>query len=91
MGTDMLKKLNGGANLGGIPEELMSAARKGDLSIAVISRSQTDVLQYLSELSDVHLRMLMINDTLFLQPLAPSSTLFALVLDDNHIELEPIV
>ncbi|HEY7507099.1 MAG TPA: hypothetical protein VH621_05795, partial [Nitrososphaera sp.] len=91
MGTDMLKKLNGGANLGGIPEELMSAARKGDLSIAVISRSQTDVLQYLSELSDVHLRILMINDTLFLQPLAPSSTLFALVLDDNHIELEPIV
>jgi hypothetical protein len=91
MGTDMLKKSNRGASLGGIPEELMSAARKGDLSIAVISRSQTEVLQYLSELSDVHLRILMINDTLFLQPLAPSSTLFALVLDGNHIELEPIV
>lgn len=91
MGTDMLKKSNRGVNLGGILEELMSAARKGDLSIAVISRSQTEVLQYLSELSDVHLRILMINDTLFLQPVAPSSTLFALVLYGNHIELEPIV
>lgn len=91
MGTDMLKKSNRGVNLSDMIEELMSAARKGDLSIAVISRSQAEVLEYLSEVSDVHLRILMINDTLFLQPLAPSSTLYALVLDGNHVELEPVV
>jgi len=41
--------------------------------------------------SDMHLRLLMINDTLFLQPLVPASTLYSVVFDDHGISLEPVV
>jgi hypothetical protein len=73
-------------------EQLMSAVRASDLSIAVIGRSQKDMLEYLSKISDVHLRLLMINDTLFLQALVPASTLYAVVFDGRSgISLEPAV
>ena len=62
-----------------------------DLSIAVISHSQGDVLEYLSEVSDMHLRLLMISDTLFLQSLVPASTLYSVVFDGHQISLEPVV
>jgi len=73
-------------------KQLMSAVRASDLSIAVIGRSQKDMLEYLSEISDVHLRLLMINDTLFLQALVPASTLYAVVFDGGGgISLKPVV
>lgn len=73
-------------------KQLMSAVRTSDLSIAVISRSQKDMLEYLSEISDVHLRLLMIDDTLFLQALVPASTLYAVVFDGRgEISLDPVV
>jgi KaiC/GvpD/RAD55 family RecA-like ATPase len=73
-------------------EQLMSAVRASDLSIAVIGRSQKEMLEYLSKISDVHLRLLMINDTLFLQALVPASTLYAVVFDGRSgISLEPVV
>jgi KaiC/GvpD/RAD55 family RecA-like ATPase len=73
-------------------EQLMSAVRASDLSIAVIGRSQKDMLEYLSKISDVHLRLLTINDTLFLQVLVPASTLYAVVFDGRSgISLEPVV
>jgi hypothetical protein len=50
------------------------------------------MLEYLSEISDVHLRLLMINDTLFLQALVPASTLYAVVFDGGGgISLKPVV
>ena len=72
-------------------EELMSAARAGDLSIVVVSRSQREMLEFLSEVSDIHLRLLMINDTLFVKPLVPASTLYAIEFHDGEIGLQPIV
>jgi len=57
----------------------------------VISRSQREMLEYFSEVSDVHLRLLLINDTLFLQPLVPASTLYAIEFGKDHIDLEPVV
>jgi len=73
-------------------ENLLSDVRiSADLSIAVISYSQEDVLNYLSEVSDMHLRFLMINDTLFLQSLVPASTLYSVVFDGYQISLESVV
>jgi hypothetical protein len=93
IGIDIMQKspLNSKDIRHGI-EQLMSAVRASDLSIAVIGRSQKDMLEYLSKISDVHLRLLMINDTLFLQVLVPASTLYAVVFDGRSgISLEPVV
>jgi KaiC/GvpD/RAD55 family RecA-like ATPase len=95
MGTDIMQKsYRSPKDIRDGMEQLMSAARTSDLSIAVISRSQKDMLEYMSEVSDIHLRFLMINDTLFLQSLVPASTLYSVVFDEpdgHHINLEPIV
>jgi len=95
MGTDIMQKsYRSPKDVRDGMEQLMSAARTSDLSIAVISRSQKDMLEYLSEVSDIHLRLLMINDTLFLQSLVPASTLYSVVFDGSaghHINLEPVV
>ena len=93
IGTDMLQKL-GAKDVRTGMENLLSATRAGaDLSIAVVRRSQEDMLEYLSEVSDMHLRLLMINGTLFLQPLVPASTICSVVFDDSgyQISLEPVV
>ncbi|MCI0560491.1 MAG: AAA family ATPase [Nitrososphaera sp.] len=92
MGTDIMQKSHDVTKDFRIAlEDFMSAARSADISIAVISRSQKEILEYLSEVSEVHLRLLMINDTLFLQPLVPASTLYALKFDKHQIVLEPVV
>jgi hypothetical protein len=63
-----------------------------DLSIVVIRYSQGDVLELLSEVSDVRLRFMMINDTPFLQSLVPSSTLYSPVFDErSEVSLDPVV
>lgn len=92
MGTDIMQRSSGQKGLKSAMEKLMSDIRtRADLSIAVISRSQGDVLEYLSEVSDMHLRLLMISDTLFLQSLVPASTLYSVVFDGHQISLEPVV
>lgn len=93
MGTDIMRRSHSiSKDARDAMDELMSSARAGDLSIAVISRSQKEILEYLSEVADVHLRLLMINDTLFMQPLVPGYNLHALVFEPNGtITLEPIV
>jgi len=92
MGTDIMQRSYGQEGVKSRMENLLSDVRTcADLSIAVISHSQGDVLEYLSEVSDMHLRLLMINDTLFLQSLVPASTLHSVVFDGHQINLEPIV
>ena len=92
MGTDILQRSYGQKGIKSGMENLMSDVRtRADLSIAVISHSQKEVLEYLSEVSDMHLRLLMISDTLFLQPIVPASTLYSVVIDRHQISLEPVV
>jgi KaiC/GvpD/RAD55 family RecA-like ATPase len=92
MGTDIMQRSYGQKGVKAGMENLMSDVRAGaDLSVAVISHSQSDVLEYLSEVSDMHLRLLMINDTLFLQSLVPASTLHSVVFDGQQVSLEPVV
>jgi KaiC/GvpD/RAD55 family RecA-like ATPase len=92
MGTDIMQRSYGQKGLRTGIETLLSDVRtSADLSIAVISYSQEDVLNYLSEVSDMHLRFLMINDTLFLQSLVPASTLYSVVFDGYKISLESVV
>jgi KaiC/GvpD/RAD55 family RecA-like ATPase len=92
MGTDIMQRLYGQKGVKTGMENLMSEMRSSaDLSIAVISHSQAGVLEYLSEVSDMHLHFLMINDTLFLQSLVPASTLYSVVFDGHQINLEPVV
>lgn len=91
MGTDILQKFYGQREIKNVLENMMADMKSNaDLSI-IISHSQHDVLEYLSEVSDVHLRLLMISDTLFLQSLVPATTLYAVVPDRHEITLEPVV
>jgi hypothetical protein len=63
-----------------------------DLSIAVLTRSQEDILEFVSELSNIHLRFMMIDDTLFLQSLVPSSNLYSLIFDrQSQMSLKAVV
>ena len=92
MGTDIMQRSYGPEGVRSGMENLLSHVRtSADLTIAVISYSQEDVLDYLSEVSDIHLRFLMINDTLFLQSLVPASPLYSVVFDGYPISLESVV
>jgi KaiC/GvpD/RAD55 family RecA-like ATPase len=63
-----------------------------DLSIAVLTTSQEDILEFVSELSNIHLRFMMINDTLFLQSVVPSSNLYSLIFDrQSQMSLKAVV
>lgn len=92
MGTDIIQRSYGQNGIRTGIENIMSELKaNADLSIAVISHSQREVLEFLSEVSDMHLRLLMISDTLFLQPLVPATTLYSVVFDEQGISLEPVV
>ncbi|HXG06780.1 MAG TPA: ATPase domain-containing protein [Nitrososphaera sp.] len=91
MGTDLLQKFYGQREKKNILENMMAEMKSNaDLSV-VIGHSQHDVLEYLSEAADIHLRLLMISDTLFLQSLVPTTTLYAVVPSRHQITLEPVV
>jgi KaiC/GvpD/RAD55 family RecA-like ATPase len=72
-------------------EDQISSARTSDLSFALISSSHKEQFEYFSGLADVHIRLMMINDTLFLQPILPSSTLYALQFEGNKITADAVV
>ncbi|HJU33815.1 MAG TPA: gas vesicle protein GvpD P-loop domain-containing protein [Nitrososphaera sp.] len=93
MSTDALQNLSGPKNLrNGTKNILSRIMTHADLSIAVITRSQEDLLAFVSELSSIHMRFTMINDTLFLQSLVPSSNVYSVVFDGHsHMSLKAVV
>jgi GvpD gas vesicle protein len=93
MWTDVMQRLYGAKRVRSEMKNILSNMRVStDLSIVVIRYSQGDVLELLSEVSDVRLRFMMINDTPFLQSLVPSSTLYSLVFDErSEVSLDPVV
>jgi KaiC/GvpD/RAD55 family RecA-like ATPase len=93
MWTDVMQRLYGAKGVrSGMKNILSSMRANADLSIAVIRYSQGDILELLSEVSDVRLRLIVINDTLFLQSLVPSSALYCLVFNErSELSLDAVV
>ena len=93
IGMGMSNKLHMYREINGI--DIMSFIRANtDLSLIVIRQSQ-NIQGYLSEVSDVHLRFIIVNGTLLLQSLIPCTHLYAIVTDKSsvypRIKLDPIV
>jgi DNA phosphorothioation-dependent restriction protein DptG len=65
----------------GMKSVLSRIMSHADLSIVVLTSSQEDMIKFVSELSNIHLRFMIIKDTLFLQSLAPSSNLYSVLFD----------
>ena len=93
MWTDVMQRLYGAKRWrSGMKSILSNMRTNADLSIVVIRYSQGDILELLSEVSDVRLRFVMINDTLFLQSLVPSSALYSLVFNErSELSLDAVV
>jgi hypothetical protein len=93
MWTDVMQRLYGAKGVRSGMKNILSNMRiNADLTIAVIRYSQGDILELLSEVSDVRLRFMMINETLFLQSLVPSSALYSLVFNEkSELSLEAVV
>lgn len=93
MWTDVMQRLYGANGVRSGMKNILSNMRvNADLSIAVVRYSQGDVLELLSEISDVRLRFIMINETLFLQSLVPSSALYSMVFNEkSELSLEAVV
>src|ERR671914_219720 len=93
MYTEAVQNLHRARKLGnGMKNVLSRIMAHADLSIVVLSPSQEDIVQFVSELSNIHLRFIMINDTLFLQSLIPSSNLYSLIFDrQSQISLKAVV
>jgi KaiC/GvpD/RAD55 family RecA-like ATPase len=93
MWTDVMQRLYGAKRVrSGMKNILSNMRAHADLSIAVIRYSQGDILELLSEVSDVRLRIMMINDTLFLQSLVPASPLYSLVFNErSELSLDAVV
>jgi KaiC/GvpD/RAD55 family RecA-like ATPase len=93
MSTESLQNLHGSKNVRGTLTSMLSRIlTHADLSIALLSRSQADILEFVSEISNIHIRIMMINDTLFLQSLVPPSNLYSIIFDrHSRIILKPVV
>ena len=93
MSIESLQDPHGTKNVRGtLTNKLSSILTHADLSIALLTRSQADIFDFVSEISTIHLRLMMINDTLFLQSLVPSSNLYSLIFDrSSHLTLKPVV
>ena len=93
MSAESLQNLDIAKNLRGVlMNKLTSILTHADLSIVLLAPSQADVLDSVSEVSNIHLRLTMIYDTLFLQSLVPSTNLYSVILDGrSHMTLKPVV
>jgi KaiC/GvpD/RAD55 family RecA-like ATPase len=93
MCTEAIQSLHRARKLrNGMKNVLSRIMAHADLSIAVLTPSQEDILEFVSELSNIHLRFMMINDTLFLQSLIPSSNLYSLIFDrQSQMSLKAVV
>lgn len=93
MGLDMHQKMHKHGEINRM--EIIPFIRANtDLSLLVIQQSQ-NIQEHLSGVYDVHLRLTVINGTLFLQSLVPWTHLFAIVTDRSSIypkiKLESVV
>jgi KaiC/GvpD/RAD55 family RecA-like ATPase len=93
MWTEAIQSLHRARKLrNGMKNVLSRIMAHADLSIAVLTPSQEDILELVSELSNIHLRFMIINDTLFLQSLVPSSNLYSLIFDrQSQMSLKAVV
>jgi KaiC/GvpD/RAD55 family RecA-like ATPase len=70
----------------------IASARACDLSVVLVNSSHRDQFEYFSGIADALMKLLMINNTLILHPVLPSSTLYAIEYDRNaQIDLHAIV
>jgi KaiC/GvpD/RAD55 family RecA-like ATPase len=93
MSSESLQNLHSTKNGRGTLTNMLSRiSTHADLSIVLLNRSQADILDTVLEVSNIHLRLMLINDTLFLQSLVPSSNLYSLIFDRRlHMTLKPVV
>ena len=93
MSAESLQNLDIAKNLRGVlMNKLTSILTHADLSIVLLAPSQADILDFVSDLSNVHLRFTMIDDTLFLHSLVPSSNLYSVIFDGrSHVSFKPVV
>src|SRR2546428_7157555 len=78
MGTDIMQRSYGPEGVRSGMENLLSDVRtSADLTIAVISHSQEDVLDYLSEVPAINRLFWLLTKSRSLQPLAPAPPLFS--------------
>jgi hypothetical protein len=93
MGTNIAEKMNRYREISGI--DLLPFIRANtDLSL-IVSRHSQDTLEYLTGISDVHLRFLILNGSLFLQSLIPWRHLYAVLpytsSGSTSVKLDPVV
>ena len=62
-----------------------------DLSIALVNSSRKQQIEHISAVATVHLRLVLINDTLFLKPVMPASALYAIGFAADVPYLEALV
>ena len=78
-----------------IKQQIEFIKSKADLFILITRHSQDNIQEKLSKISDMHLSVSEINDTLFLKSKIPWSHLYAIITDRNsgypNINLEPVV
>ncbi|MDQ3727652.1 MAG: AAA family ATPase [Thermoproteota archaeon] len=93
MCTEATQSLHSARKLrNGMKNVLSRIISHADLSIVVLSSSQEDIVKFVSELSNIHLRFMMINDTLLLQSLVPSSNLYSPIFDrQSQMSLKAVV
>jgi len=72
-------------------EDRILSARASDLTFALISSSHKEQFEHFSGLADIHIKLLIISDTLFLQPLVPASTLYALQFNEDRVTADAVV
>jgi KaiC/GvpD/RAD55 family RecA-like ATPase len=93
MWTEAIQSLYGAKRVRSVMKNILSSMMAhADLSIAVLTHSQEDLLELVSEVSNIRLRFIMINDTLFLQSVLPPSNLYSVVFDEqSEISLKPVL
>ena len=93
MWTEAIQSLYGTKRVRIVMKNILSRMMAhADLSIAVLTHSQEDLLELVSEVSNIHLRFVMINDTLFLQSVLPPSNLYSVVFDgQSELSLKPVL
>jgi KaiC/GvpD/RAD55 family RecA-like ATPase len=72
-------------------QDQVVSSRLSDLTFVCVSSSRKEQFEYFSGLADVRIKLLMINGTLFLQPVLPATTLFAVQFDNEHTTADAIV
>jgi KaiC/GvpD/RAD55 family RecA-like ATPase len=93
MWTEAIQSLYGAKRVRSEMKNILSSMMvHADLSIAVFTHSQEDLLELVSEVSNIRLRLVLINDTLFLQSILPPSNLYSVVFDgQSEMSLKPVL